>query len=103
MSQVLYYPWIDIRDESWLKTSLLYWDSVRTIVPESIESPYSTETGRALQDAGFLVPLRVQSGMEEIEELTDDVLTYLNTSEGTALLVTGTERRRHSLHVEKLP
>ena len=103
MSQVLYYPWIDIRDESWLKTSLLYWDSVRTIVPESIESPYSTETGRALQDAGFLVPLRVQSGMEEIEELTDDVLTYLNTSEGTELLIVGTERRRHDIHVEKLP
>ena len=103
MSQVLYYPWIDIRDESWLKTSLLYWDSVRTIVPESVESPYSTETGRALQDAGFLVPLRVESGMEEIEELTDDVLTYLNTSEGTELLVAGTERRRHDIHVEKLP
>lgn len=24
-SEALYYPWIDIRDESWLKTSLLYW------------------------------------------------------------------------------
>lgn len=103
MSQVLYYPWIDIRDEAWLKTSLLYWDSVRTIVPESVETPYSTETGRALQEAGFLVPLRVQSGMEEIEDLADDVLAYLNTSEGGELLVAGTEGRRHDIHVEKLP
>ena len=81
-SQALYYPWIDIRDEAWLKTSLLYWDTVRTIVPESIEAPYSSETGCALQEAGFLVPLRVHSSMEEIEELTGDALTYLTSSEG---------------------
>jgi len=23
-TQALYYPWIDIQDEAWLKTSLLY-------------------------------------------------------------------------------
>jgi hypothetical protein len=103
MSQVLYYPWIDVKDEAWLKTSLLYWDSVRTIVPESFDAPYSTETGRALQDAGFLVPLRVQSGMEEIEDLTGDVLTYLNSGEGAELLVAGTEGRRQDIHVDKLP
>src|SRR3990172_3947717 len=102
MSQALYYPWIDIQDEMWLKTSLLYWDSVRTIVPESIDSPYASETGRALQDAGFLVPLRVHSGMEEIRELTDDVVTYLNTREGGELLVAGANDRRHLIHVDKL-
>jgi len=102
MSQALFYPWIDIRDEAWLKTSLLYWDSVRTIVPESIDAPYSTETARVLQDAAFLIPLRVHSDMEEIRELTDDALTYLNTSEGGELLVAGTQDRRHLIHVDKL-
>ena len=48
MVQALFYPWIDIQDEAWLKTSLLYWDSIRTIVPESIDASYSTETGRNL-------------------------------------------------------
>lgn len=102
LSQALYYPWIDIRDEAWLKTSLLYWDSVRTIVPESIDTPYSSETARGLQDAGFLVPLRVHSRMEEIEGLTDDALRYLNTSEGGELVVAGTEGRRHRIHLDKL-
>ena len=102
-SQALYYPGIDIRDEAWLKTSLLYWDSIRTIVPESVNTPYSTETGLALQDAGFLVPLRVHSGMEEIKELADDALIYLNTSEGVELLVLGTGDRGTQIHVEKLP
>ena len=81
MTQALYYPWIDVCDEAWLKTALLYWDSVRTIVPESIDTPYSTNTGRALEDAAFLTPLRVHSGMEEIEELAEDVLKYLGTAE----------------------
>ncbi len=103
MTQALYYPWIDIRDEAWLKTALLYWDSVRTIVPESIEAPYSTDTGRILQDADFLVPLRVHSGMDEIEDLAADVLTYLETAEGAELLFAAPSGRREDIHVEKLP
>lgn len=103
MSQALYYPWIDVRDEAWLKTAILYWDSVRTIVPESIDDPYSTDTGRALQDAAFLVPLRVQSGMGEIEELARDVVTYLGTGEGAELLIASPGGRRRDIHVEKLP
>ncbi|MGE0760255.1 MAG: DUF6236 family protein [Pirellulaceae bacterium] len=103
MSEALFYPWIDIRDEAWLKASLLCWDSVRTIVPESIDAPYSTDTGRALKAAGFLVPLRVHSGMEEIEDLTEDALSYLSTTEGTEVLVAEHGGRRHDIHVEKLP
>jgi hypothetical protein len=103
MSQALFYPWIDIRDEAWLKTALLYWDSVRTIVPESIDAPYSTDTGHALEEADFLVPLRVHSGMYEIEELSEDVLAYLGTTEGAELLIAERGGHRHDIHVEKLP
>jgi len=103
MSEALFYPWIDIPDEAWLKSALLYWDSVRTIVPESIEAPYSTETGRALQAEGFLAPLRVHSSMEEIEALTDDTLSYLSTNEGAELLVAEPGGRTAEIHVDKLP
>jgi hypothetical protein len=103
MAQALFYPWIDIRDEAWLRTALLYWDSVRTIVPESIDAPYSTETGSALQSAGFLIPLRVHTGMEEIEDLTDDVMAYLSTAEGAELLIADSGGYGHDIHVEKLP
>ena len=102
-SQVIYYPWIDITDDSWLKTSLLYWDSIRTIVPESIEAPYSSQTAQVLQDVGCLTPLRVHSGMEEIEELVPAVLTYLNTPEGIELMLGGTRGATHDIHLEKLP
>ncbi len=32
----LYYPYIRIQDENWLKCALLYWDRVRRIVPEQL-------------------------------------------------------------------
>jgi hypothetical protein len=101
-SQALFYPWIDISDEAWLKTAALYWERIRTIVPESIDTPYSSATARALEDEHFLVPLRVNSDMEEIEKLTDDVIAYLGTEEGTqALLLSG--QRSTYVHTEKLP
>lgn len=102
MSQGLFYPWIDIRDEVWLKSALLYWDTVRTIVPESIDEPYSTVTGRVLEETKFLVPLRVHSGMEEIEDLTEDVLAYLGTDECAELLIAAPSGHRRDIHVESL-
>lgn len=59
MPQALYYSWIYIRDETCLKTNLLYKDSVQIIVPESIDTQYSMNTSRTFQDAGFLVPLPI--------------------------------------------
>lgn len=101
MPQALYYPWIDVADEAWLKTSLLYWDSVRTIVPESVEFPYSTTTGAALENAGFLVPVRVDPEMDEILELTEDALEYLDTNLAGQLIAVGTGRGRY-IHEGKL-
>jgi hypothetical protein len=89
-SKSLFYPSIDVRDEAWLKSAALYWDIIQTIVPESINKPYSTKTARQLQDEGILVPLRVRSDLDEIEVLTKPVLKYLAES-------------FFSLHPDKLP
>lgn len=98
----LYYPWIDVLDEAWLKSAALYWDIIQTIVPEAIKRPYSTKTARQLQDQGILVPLRVRSDLHEIEDLTYDVLTYLRSQEGMELLA-GANRHHVYLHPDKLP
>lgn len=103
MTQALFYPWVDIIDETWLKTSLLYWDTVRTIVPASIGRPYSTETGNALYQAGFLLPLRVQSEMEEIRALVPDVRTYMESNEGIHFFVASPYGQSSQIHQEKLP
>jgi len=98
----LYYPWIDIRDESWLKTAALYWDHVQTIVPDAIDNPYSSATAIALQDAEILTPFRVHSDHEDIEELVPDVIRYLKSEEGLQLL-SNADRQYVYLHPDKMP
>jgi hypothetical protein len=76
-SSALYYPHMDIKNERWLRSAALFWDSIRTIVPESHREPYSSPFARELNDMGVLVPVRVSSDMDEIEALTDTVLDFL--------------------------
>ena len=112
----LYYPYIEIENESWLKNAVLYWDKISTIVPDSINKPYKTRTAKELYDAGALIPLRVKSSMEEIKLLTIDVGKFLSSPEAGELLytrglssrnsvdndLTSNPLRMSSLHLEKL-
>ena len=34
MRSILYYPDINMKDQSWLRNAVLYWDKVSSIVPE---------------------------------------------------------------------
>lgn len=55
----LYYPTIDIKDEAWLKSAVLLWDTISTIVPESEDEPYKNELTRAFAQAGIVSPHKV--------------------------------------------
>lgn len=85
-TRALYYPSIDIHNERWLKTAILYWDEINTIVPSSIRNPYNTHTTKFLEDEGILKPLYVGSDMELIRNLADDALNYLRTNEAYRVL-----------------
>ena len=101
-TRALYYPTIDITNENWLKTAVLFWDEINTIVPESIDNPYKEISTQYLFDEGILKPLRVRSDMDTIEELTTDVLKYLNTNEGLQLL-TPQNQGNARIHMDKIP
>lgn len=98
----LFYPWINIADEAWLKTAMLYWDRLQTIVPTSIRWPYQTEAARAFHQAGLLTPFAVEPGMADIEGLSTEVLRFLESPEGLAVLAGQLGSRRASLHRDKL-
>lgn len=108
-TKALYYPTIDIKDEGWLKNAMLYWNKIHTIVPSGYRNPYRTRTAREFADAGLLVPLKVQSRMPEIVELTEDVYKYFNTPEGEEVLMSGEGLGPNSgylidlIHKNKLP
>lgn len=52
-SDILYYPSIEIADEGWLKSALLYWDCVYRIVPEGYQ-PRDSKTVLAAVDSGLV-------------------------------------------------
>lgn len=101
-TKALYYPWIDIRDEGWLKNAMLYWQTVQTIVPVSIQRPYSTKTAQEFYNEGLLLPLHVESNMRDINELTGDVLKYLESPEGAEVLMSREILDYHYIHPDKL-
>lgn len=101
-SSALYYPYIDIRNERWLRSATLFWDSIRTIVPASHPTPYSKNFARDLCDEGVLVPIRVSSDMPEIEDLTEKVLDFLTDPASAGVIYDTDKRPARRIHPEKM-
>jgi hypothetical protein len=72
----LYYPYIDIDDPQWLRTAILFWDRIQTIVPSEISDPYTNCETRLLQDEGLLSPLACDLHGELLDDLGRRVLKY---------------------------
>lgn len=101
-TKALYYPAIDISNEQWLKNAMLFWDTIQTIVPSSLEKPYNNYTTKAFEDEGLLLPYYVNSGMPEIESISDDVINYLDSPEALAIFNDHYTKGDY-IHPEKLP
>ena len=85
-TRALYYPFIDITNEHWLKNAILYWDEINTIVPYSMEEPYIQPITSYLAEVGILKPYRVNPENNLIKILEDDVIKYINSNEGQQVL-----------------
>jgi hypothetical protein len=59
-SRVLYYPWLDVHHTGWLKTALLYWNEVSTLVPEGVTVGHQHRETEAAAEAGLLTPFEVR-------------------------------------------
>ena len=99
-TKALFYPTIEINDENWLKSTLLFWDEIRTIVPESIHSPYNNRTTSILSEREILKPETVNPDHHIVRELSENMLEFLNTEEGFQLLTSSSPISR--LHKDKM-
>lgn len=63
---VLFYPDIDITKSKWLRTGLLTWENITTIVPHSFADPYTNSESKAVYEAGILKPHYVSSDNPEV-------------------------------------
>lgn len=80
-SNALYYPTIDIENTDWLKTAIFFWDSISTIVPESLNHPYNQTDTEYLADIGFLRPLLVNSNDKSVIGIEEDILSLMRSPE----------------------
>ncbi len=86
-SNALYYPTIDIKNDRWLKSAVLFWDSIETIVPQSMmEQPYENSTVRVLHERNIIKPHFVNSFSDDVIGLEDDVQRFICSREGKRLL-----------------
>ncbi|UBF26646.1 DUF6236 family protein [Kovacikia minuta CCNUW1] len=86
--KALYYPYIQIHDENWLKLALLYFDGIRRIVPKYVD-PDDSPIEREVVNRGLLEATSPEDYCEAAEEkFVEDFLPLLEqkTSEATLLL-----------------
>jgi signal transduction histidine kinase len=83
--RALYYPTIDFPSERWLKTAVLYWDEIFTIVPASVKDPYESPTARELAECKVLKPWPVDSDMRCVERAAERLLQEVQTPEAAML------------------
>lgn len=100
-SNGLYYPNIDIKNINWLKTSMLFWDSILTIVPESMKEPYKQRDTQYLADIGFLRPLYVNSNDKSVVGIEQDILDILYSPEFLKIICSSQNNRYNSIWSEK--
>lgn len=98
----LYYPTIDIMDEAWLKSAVLLWDQISTIVPESMHVPYRNSCSRDLAAENVLRPYQVNPFSVNFPCLEKSVIEYLNSPQGkTAFKRKVNNRHRAYYSVDK--
>jgi hypothetical protein len=78
LTHALYYPWIDVRDATWLKNAVLYWDQVSTIVPEGLRSPYNSRDTQALVECGFVSPFLIDGDSPAVHWASEILLRELS-------------------------
>ena len=78
--KALYYPYINIQDPNWLKSSLLYWDGIRRIMPPDARLQDSPEVREAVA-AGVLEDISpVDYRHEASQKFIDKIKPFLRDS-----------------------
>jgi hypothetical protein len=80
LNDALYYPFISLPDDSWLRTSLLFWDTINPIVPSPIFNAMSSDSLlKKLKQRNVAQPIypgKYSNDPRIGDSLTDSVLSY---------------------------
>lgn len=71
----MYYPYIHIRDDNWLKAAALYWPRLARLTPEGFPQ-YDSETAKALDgDLGFF--LNIKPPATQVAQVAAEFLEFV--------------------------
>lgn len=76
----IYYPTIDIHNSGWLRSAVLFWENIETIVPTSIENPYQENDTSILYNEGVLSPIRCDIYPDIIELAGNEMINNFQGS-----------------------
>lgn len=93
----LYYPSIEFRSMNWLKTSLLYWDAVYRIVPDSYE-PEDNDTVKEAIDNNLVRPISLEK--DDFIRISNEFRKFVSKLPFTPAGFDGTSTER--LHKDKI-
>jgi hypothetical protein len=101
-SNALYYPHIDIKSSEWLKTAVLFWDTISTIVPDSMGAPYRMRDTEYLSDVGFLRPYRVDSSNVSVVGIEEKIIELLSIPEFLQEVLFDFSSSQEAIYEEKM-
>ena len=96
LGSALYYPYIDIEDGGWLRSAVLFWDDIQTIVPTTIEKPYTHRDTKICEQEGYLRPLRVDLHPDLLQTLGKQIISLMEEPGWLADLFDSAPRRRNA-------
>ncbi len=99
-STCLYYPWIN-PPASFIRTAVLFWDTIGTIVPAGVK-PYQNDELKSLKDEGILLPVRVSPRSQTVRAVEGAALDYVQSPSARPLLEHLPEYQTARLYPEKL-
>ncbi|WP_027488353.1 DUF6236 family protein [Allorhizobium undicola] len=79
LGAALYYPHIDINDRKWIRSAVLFWNEIKTIVPRAVKNPYESRDSNILYKEGFLEPLRCDLHPDLLDTLGKRVVGLIDS------------------------
>ncbi|HHT9131760.1 MAG TPA: DUF6236 family protein [Candidatus Tripitaka californicus] len=103
LTSALYYPYIQISDNLWLRRAILYWDRISPIVPWEVEKEIPQKhVSRELKSYGvldFINPEDILEGQEG-QKLSESFLKIIDSKEFT-LKIGPPEKRRYDCKIHR--
>lgn len=101
----LYFPFIDVPNSLWFCQTLLYWDSIYSIMPlDFAERPERLQRfTRQLQQCELLEPIIPEAFVPELDSLADGFVEYIQELDPSDLRQRLRSKKMADVHTGKLP